>query len=326
MKPGSLRRGSELGRAVPGLIFEPYRPDRPIDERGRYQHELDPEFPFEIKPLVYSGGRPGEPGRPATWHEYLELFVTVSGKGRIQLGGLTLDVSGGDVLVMDHLSLHAVVDLPGQEMRAIVIRFLPDFVRGLTASMTDHLFLIPFYCRIRDQPHLLRATDKDVEPVHEAIASLLRAYFASDSPAYRASGSKAHFFVLLHLLAKHFQSSEALQAEYARQQQKAARLKAVFAFIDEHFDERITLDRAARLARLSRGQFTKLFRESTGTTLIDHLLKVRLGHAARLLRETNVAIADVAMKVGFSDPSYFDRRFRRHFGQTPLGYRAKPAP
>jgi AraC family transcriptional regulator, transcriptional activator of pobA len=312
-----------LEQAVSRLRFEPYALDRPIDARGRYPHQLDRAFPFEIKPLLYSGARPNW---PATWHEYLELFVTVSGRGQIQLAGTTLDVAAGDVLVMDHLSLHAVVQVYGPEMRALVIRFMPDFVRGLSASMIDHLFLTPFYCRVPDRPHLLRANETDAAAVHRALADLLAAHFGSDPAPYRASGSKAHFLVLLHLLARHFRSSEALQAAYARQQQKAVRLKAVFAFIDGHFDERITIDRAARLARLSRAQFTKLFRESTGTTFVDHLLKVRLGHAARMLRESHVAVADVAMKVGFSDPSYFDRRFRRHFGQTPLAYRSKPVP
>jgi hypothetical protein len=46
-----------------------------------------------------------------------------------------------------------------------------------------------------------------------------------------------------------------------------------------------------------------------------------LRHTARLLRETDRSIAEIATAVGFADQSYFDRRFRRRFGRTPRQFR-----
>jgi AraC-like DNA-binding protein len=48
---------------------------------------------------------------------------------------------------------------------------------------------------------------------------------------------------------------------------------------------------------------------------------VRRTHAAQFLQGTARSIAEIASAVGFSDQSYFDRRFRRHFGRTPSQFR-----
>jgi AraC-like DNA-binding protein len=50
---------------------------------------------------------------------------------------------------------------------------------------------------------------------------------------------------------------------------------------------------------------------------------VRLARAAQLLRETDGSIADLAAETGFSDQSYFDRRFKRAFGMAPKEFRKR---
>jgi two-component system response regulator YesN len=57
-------------------------------------------------------------------------------------------------------------------------------------------------------------------------------------------------------------------------------------------------------------------------TLVGYLNHVRLAAGVRLLRETSLSIAGVATAVGFTDQSYFDKRFKRAFGSTPRDFRA----
>ncbi|HTY49531.1 MAG TPA: helix-turn-helix domain-containing protein [Steroidobacteraceae bacterium] len=60
------------------------------------------------------------------------------------------------------------------------------------------------------------------------------------------------------------------------------------------------------------------------TTFVEQLTQLRLEHARELLSEVRLAglpIAEVATRCGFTDPSHFARRFRRHFGQPPLQFR-----
>ena len=310
-----MSRFAELKKLARKLPFGPYTVDRPVDAQGQYQMELDPGFPFAIKPLYFSP----QVQPPLTWHIYLEIFVLLSEKCRLQMGNSVVELSGGDALMMDHLKLHALLDFAGA--RAIVIRFLPEFVRSLASSASDHLLLLPFYCQIEGRPHILRSYEQASIQVQGALIQLLECYFQADEDLYWQTGSKAFFLEILHHLARHFQASERLKDEYSRQQLKTVRLRELFQFINQNYSERISISQAASIAGLSESQFNAVFKEATGMTLVAYLTQVRLSHAVRLLNETHYSIAEIAARVGFADQSYFDRRFRQHFGQTPLQFR-----
>jgi AraC-like DNA-binding protein len=88
------------------------------------------------------------------------------------------------------------------------------------------------------------------------------------------------------------------------------------------YPERLSVTAAARLSGISKPQFMRLFKKVAGMTLVAYLHHVRLSNAARLLRETGLSIAEIASQVGFADQSYFDRRFKKSFGQSPMQFRA----
>ncbi len=307
--------------AAAKLPAEKYVVDRPVDDRGQYRRRLPVEFPLEINRLRFSARHP----RPLTWHSYLEIFVLLSSECHRRMGDSLLRLSGGDVLIMDHLRLHAVGDFPGDEAEALVIRFTPEIVRSAAATASELLLLLPFYCHIEDQPHVIRAHEPAAAVVHAALARLIERFATVAHSPYGQPGARAHFLVLLSHLAHHFQAAERLKPMYDRQQVKIDRLQKVFAYVDSHYAEPIALPRMASLAGLSTQRFYMLFKKAAGLTLVEYVTQVRLTHAAQLLQGTTQSIAEIAAAVGFSDQSYFDRRFRRHFGRTPSQFR-KGAP
>jgi two-component system response regulator YesN len=123
------------------------------------------------------------------------------------------------------------------------------------------------------------------------------------------------------LLARQFQSEDFLRSELIRQQERATRLRPVFEYVSRNFAENLTLKQAAALASMSQPQFIKLFKRVAGMTFVSYVTHVRLSHAFRLLKESSLTIAEVAVITGFSDQSYFDRRFKTAFGQVPSAIR-----
>jgi AraC-like DNA-binding protein len=228
----------------------------------------------------------------------------------------------GDLLVVDNLKLHHVVDFDGFDTRVIVISFLPELVHSLGSPTHDYVFLLPFYSKIEQRAHIVRASADAAAATWGAVRTLVLRYVGQGDLALQRAGCKAALLELLFHLAGHFRASELLRWEFIRQQQRSLRLKPLFDHISQHYAERLTAAEAARLAGLSAPQLARTFKRVAGMTLVAYVNHVRLTNAARLLKETEDSIADIAFEVGFADQSYFDKRFKRAFGQSPSEFRA----
>ncbi|MBV9274842.1 MAG: helix-turn-helix transcriptional regulator [Verrucomicrobia bacterium] len=305
---------SSLWEQAAVLPFELHRIR--MDPTGRYHEVMDREFPFIMR-LFHFRHKDYTPGW--TWHERLEVFLPLDGVTRMRMGQQQVELQPGEILIVDNLRLHMTADFPGFESRVIVVSFLPEFVYSLGSPLHDYFFLLPFYFRSSDSPHVVRKDSPLLPQMHHSIGELLRCYFGRST--YYQAGCKAHLLQLLYLLAQQFRSAEVLRSELIRQQERAARLRPVFEYVAQNFSEGLTLKKGSSLANMSQPQFIKLFKRVAGMTLVSYVTHVRLSHAFRLLRESSLTIAEIAFQTGFSDQSHLDRRFKAAFGQVPSAVR-----
>lgn len=309
---------AELLDACARLRFVPHRIAHLLDASGRYDEQLTAEFPFLIRLFHFRADRFTQ---GATWHARLELFVPLDGPARVRMGDRTVALQAGDQLVVDNLKLHQVINDPDLDTRVVVVSFLPEFVYSLGSPSHDHTFLLPFYARREGRPNVLRHGARLAPAASAALARLLECHFARHDGAVAKAGAKAYLLVWLHHLARHFAPAEVRRSEFLRQQELSLRLQPVFEHLRDRCDERLSLAQAAARVHLSRPQFVRLFKQVAGTTYVRYVNHVRLSRAAELLRTTRRSIADIAAEVGFSDQSYFDRLFRRAFGEPPSAFR-----
>jgi AraC-like DNA-binding protein len=99
------------------------------------------------------------------------------------------------------------------------------------------------------------------------------------------------------------------------------RIEKVTEFITENYDKKITLADAAKIANMTQVSFSRFFKTNTGITFIDNLLEIRLGHASRLLIDTNQTISEIAYNCGFNNISNFNRLFKKKKGCAPKNFR-----
>jgi AraC-like DNA-binding protein len=95
------------------------------------------------------------------------------------------------------------------------------------------------------------------------------------------------------------------------------RLAPAVHFVEKNFREKIRNDDVAGLCDMSSSHFSHAFKESFTLTFQEFVLRYRIFEACKELRHPNVPIANVAFSVGFNDPSYFARVFRRYVGWSP---------
>src|SRR5262249_6722093 len=102
-------------------------------------------------------------------------------------------------------------------------------------------------------------------------------------------------------------------------------LRHVTEFIYAHIGQPINLTQLAAIASLSPFHFHREFKRSTGLTPGKYIFQLRMGGAERLLSESALPLAQVALQVGFADQSHFTVAFRRATSITPRAYRIATA-
>ena len=96
------------------------------------------------------------------------------------------------------------------------------------------------------------------------------------------------------------------------------KLRAVVAYIEDHLDADLTLEDLAAVAHLSPYHFARQFRAATGLPPHEFVIARRVERARQFLQEDdNLPLAQVALRVGFSDQNHFSRHFKRLVGVTP---------
>ena len=99
------------------------------------------------------------------------------------------------------------------------------------------------------------------------------------------------------------------------------RIDKVFECLNANYSRPITLAEVAKIANMPEVSFSRFIKKRTGSTFIDSLNEIRLGHATRMLIDTTHNVAEVAYKCGFNNMSNFNRIFKKKKNCTPKEFR-----
>lgn len=95
-------------------------------------------------------------------------------------------------------------------------------------------------------------------------------------------------------------------------------IEPLLTYLTEHRDRKVSTADAARLLHRSASSFAHLFKEATGTSFLQYQIAHKLEQADDLFRDrAGITVREAAYELGFSDPYYFSRLYRRHRGQPP---------
>jgi transcriptional regulator GlxA family with amidase domain len=117
-------------------------------------------------------------------------------------------------------------------------------------------------------------------------------------------------------------NAEAPPGEYPTRRGLAPwQLKRVQRFVQANIATPIRLSQLAQLTRLSRGHFSRAFKLSAGVTAHGYIMRQRIELARRLISDTTLPLAEVALECGLSDQSHLSHMFHRFVGATPSQWR-----
>lgn len=93
------------------------------------------------------------------------------------------------------------------------------------------------------------------------------------------------------------------------------------SFINDHLQEKIAMNDMAELCHMSPGYFSKVFRREMGENFSDYLQRQKVIKAKKELEGTTESITQIALDLGFQDPGYFIKVFKKYEGITPSVFR-----
>jgi len=143
---------------------------------------------------------------------------------------------------------------------------------------------------------------------------------ANDEPVWDPRRYPGWFAYAEHFLAR---AQEVLHKRRDKRQESRV-VEKIKSFIHRHYQTEIKLSRLAEEVFLSPSYLSKLFHAETGQTITDYLISYRIERAKALLLENNgLKTYEIGEKVGYPDPAYFNKIFKKIVGLTPKEYRER---
>ena len=244
-----------------------------------------------------------------------ELIQVTAGSVAISVGTEVCEVSAGEFLfVPSDLVFRVETVGGGASIRGLV------FDRKLVEDNMNHFdgeINYMFYVQSFIRP----VTFKKGHPIYESLSYYMNeAYeeFISKDVCYRLPVT-ANVFLLVASILRYYagQRNDMDRMIY----HNVIRLRPVVEYIAQNYAEKIYIETLADMISVSPDYFTKMFKDSIGTTPIDYINGVRVNHALRLLTMTDTPVNEIAEKIGFSGPNYFHKIFKAYMVTSPLAYR-----
>lgn len=200
--------------------------------------------------------------------------------------------------------------------------FIHPARRELSVALGDRLRTAHLYVRddlvsdVAGGPVEIAEELGTTDPLLEHLILALDGAVRRWTPTGRAYVDHLGLALASHLALVHGAGPRAPEPERVRGLSDGE-LATVVDLMQSRLADPVSIDELARSVNLSRSQFARSFKERTGRPPHQHLIRLRLEHARRLLRTSDLRIADIAVRSGFAHQEHLTRAMSAHFGATP---------
>ena len=257
-------------------------------------------------------------------HDFVELVVIMKGRGRFYINGQEYQVKEGNVILLNpgtwHYSLPEQGTARGQTecYMAFTDVEYKNCPKGFLPMFHDYQMIV----------ELPEALKKDMFYLCNAIARE-----ANSCATGRYFMMKAYLIQVLCLLERFQEQERKMDKAQMKERVSGCEFKSInkkyvvqriMDYMENHYQEKISLDRIAANMYLSSYYISKIFKSETGDTPINFLISLRMKKARELLDEAqDASIQEVAAAVGYEDAYHFSKLFKKYFGLSPLYYKAR---
>ena len=284
---------------------------------NQFQKELkqhgNEQFPFLVSYQKLSEYESGS----FMWHWHPEIEITYVRKGTMcyKVNNLVYHLKEGDIVFNNSGALHSGTMENQEDCTYIPVTFDSRLIYGFFQSTINSKYVDPVI-----QDSLLPAICIDQsEPWHRPFREYLLRIIALDEkkPDFYELDITICLQSMWRLLLEHItyepQASRENSLEYDR-------IKKILSYIEDNYQNKITLNNIAGHIHLCESECTRLFKRHMNTTLFAFLQEYRIERSLEFL-QSGEPVSTVALNTGFSDPNYYSKVFAKIKGCSPREYR-----
>lgn len=249
------------------------------------------------------------------WHEEMEFLLITEGKATVSVGEQSYEVGEGDFVLIWPDRLHGMTAEPGVRVSFLAIDFAIEFLYSFDNDSLQQKYLEP----IRENDIIFIEYYQKDGGWKTQIFNLLTElgeFFSVQKTGYELL-IKARLYEILALLYIHAE----ILTENRQKDRRSEQIRQVMTYLQEHYTSAVTMDELSREFHMSTGHLCRMFKSITGHSITEYLNDYRIRMSTCLLREGELDIGEIAMRVGFNNISYYNKRFRQYMHQTPSQYR-----
>lgn len=255
---------------------------------------------------------------PYHYHPEFELTLILKGEGKRYIGNNLSPYSEGDLVLLGSNLPHCWKSENTEKGKinasSVVIQFTGDFLGADFLSKTE----------MSGIQRLLETSKYGVQFVNKTAVEVKSdiLFLEKETVPFKRM---LRLLELLQKLAttKQYVLLDKQHKTFAYDSSEQKKINDVIAYIVENFREKIVLDEAAGIVRMTPTSFCKYFKRQTRKTFIETVMDYRINYAAQQLVNTDKPVSDISFESGFGDVSHFYKTFRNRKHLSPLHYRKK---
>jgi AraC-like DNA-binding protein len=229
------------------------------------------------------------------------LFFCVDGSGWYQIGKQRFEVGANEFFILPQHQEHSYGSSPDDPWSIYWVHFGGDALAAFNEVQE---------VQKNFRPELVRNTG-EIIPIFQKIYKTLELGYSIDNLLF-ANMCLSQFLTLFIYNKRHYASASNDRLDC---------VDSAIHFMQEHINDNISLIGLSKAYNYSVSRFSNLFKQKTGYAPIDYFLQMKMQKACQLLDFSDRSIKDIAFSMGFEDPYYFSKRFRKIIGVSPKKYR-----
>lgn len=258
----------------------------------------------------------------AHYHEYIEILYCIKGSYDLLIDGIDHHIEVGDMVVINSMEVHFSKCLSQDVNEYIVIRFKPELLYTTSQSIFEAKYVLPFTMKTSTHQKVFCEKELRGTGIPKLVLQVLEEQ-TDKRYGFELAIRTALGEIFLWILRSWHEQGLDLNIGSGLNSDSIERLEKVFEYVEEHYNEAISIDDMAKLSNMSYSYFSRFFKSAMNRNFSDYVNLVRVSKAEHILATADTSVTDIAMDVGFSTSSYFIEQFKKVKGITPKQFRIR---